>query len=145
MTYQSYPGGDYAAMPQQPGGPAVRPSTVTNAAYLMFVHAALVVISAVIGASYPQATSAAATVVGAVVGAAIYVGLALMVLKGANWARIVTWVLLGLSIFFNLLGQLVTVPLTLRLISIAIIVVDIAIAVLLAQRPSSAYFSGRGR
>jgi hypothetical protein len=87
-----------------------------------------------------------ALAVGAVVGIVIlvfYLVLARLVRKGVNWARIVTWVIAGLGI----LGAVTTFtqpepPLS-RVLGIVVGIIDIAIVVLLAQRPSNEYFRRR--
>jgi hypothetical protein len=62
--------------------------------------------------------------------------------KGTNWARIVTWVFGGNAIVGAPLSFVQYVPVASHVVSIATGVVDLAIVVLLALRPSNDYFRG---
>ena len=73
----------------------------------------------------------------------LYVLLAIQVGKGKNWARIVTWVLVGLSTLFGLASFAQPESALSRVLSIVGLIIDIAIIVLLAQKPSNEYFRTR--
>jgi hypothetical protein len=73
----------------------------------------------------------------------LYILLALQVGKGKNWARIVTWVLASLGVLSGLAALAQPEPALSRILSIIGLLVDIAIIVLLAQRPSNEYFRRR--
>lgn len=75
----------------------------------------------------------------------LYVVLALQVAKGKNWARITTFVLAGLGVLGTVLSLLQPAPVLSRLVSLITGVLDIAIIVLLARRPSGEYFRGTVR
>lgn len=156
-----------APMPPPPdSGPVSRgqaPSTVVNAVRLMYVSAALSLVSMVVvfftkdaledslrkadpqlsDARIEQALNAGLVfaVVFGIIFTVLWLVLASFVRKGANWARIVTWVLAGLSVLsvVFLFGQ---PPLNLVLGLVGVLV-SIAIIVLLALKPSSEYFSAR--
>ena len=70
----------------------------------------------------------------------LFVLLALQVRKGKNWARIVTWVICGLGIISALasLGQ--TVAAASRVVSLIGGLLDVAIVLLLLQKPSNEFF-----
>ena len=153
------------AMPPPPdAGPASQgtaPSTVINAVRLMYLSAVLGILGMVaalatmdslrdsIRDSQPKLSpSEVDTAVTVGIAFAIAVGIVFTILwlvlanfvrKGRNWARIVTWVLCGLGVLsvFGLFGQ---PPLSLIVGAIGVIV-DIAIIVLLAMKPSSEYFA----
>jgi hypothetical protein len=166
MSDQYGAGSGYAPMPgEPPRGPLaqrVAPPPVLTAVRMMFVQAALGVLGLIVlfatkdtlkteiakrnrdfDAQKLDDAVNAAVVIGIVVGIVItvlYILLALQVRKGKNWARIVTWVLAGLGIVsgFGSLAQ--PEPALSRVITLLGVVVDVAIVVFLAQRPSSAYF-----
>jgi len=161
--------GGYGAMPPaEYGQPVVvgpAPSSVVNAVRLMFVAAVLGLVSLVVALSTKSTLRAdiakknpdfdAAklnTAVNVAIGAGVVFGiifvvlfilLALQVRKGKNWARIVTWVITGLGILSALasLGQ--TVAAASRVVSLIGGLLDIAIVVLLLQKPSNAFFKPR--
>jgi hypothetical protein len=108
----------YAATP---AAPRPRPSTVTLASYLLYVMAALQVISAILtlsqasamkqaiekayagvqGGSTAASVASAFIIVGAIIGVLFAIGfvvLGIFVGRGSNAARIVTWVIAGLSV-----------------------------------------------
>lgn len=165
------PGGDYAPMPAQPfGGPppattGPAPAPVQNAVRLMFARAALSVLGVIAalatkdtlredlrqrnpGASADRLETLvnAAITIGIIVGIVfivLYLLLALQVRKGKNWARIVTWVLAGLGVFGGLTSLLQDAPAVSRIVSLIGGLLDLAIIVLLAQRPSNEFFRRR--
>jgi hypothetical protein len=162
--------GGYGAMPPAeygqpaPVGPA--PSTVVNAVRLMFVAAVIGLVSLIVALSTkstlrtdiakknPDFDSAklntavnvaiTAGVVFGIVFIVLFILLALQVRKGKNWARIVTWVITGLGIVSALasLGQ--TIAPASRVVGVISGLLDIAIVVLLLQKPSNAFFKSRG-
>jgi hypothetical protein len=161
--------GGYGAMPPavygqpEPVGPA--PSSVMYAVRLMFVAAALGLVSLVVALSTKSTLRAAIakknpdfdsqklnTAVNVAIGAGVVFGivfvvlfvlLALQVRKGKNWARVVTWVITGLGIVSALasLGQ--TVAAASRAVGLVSGLLDVAIVVLLLQKPSNAFFKPR--
>ena len=160
------PPGNYPAMPAEPArGPAVQgapPAPVTNAVKLMYARAAVSLLSLLVlftstdtlraqlndanasltPAELDSAVSVAITVgvVFAVVFTALFVLLALQVRKGRSWARIVTWVLAGLSALLGVLSLLSPAPGLARVLGLVALALDVAIIVLLAAKPSSGYF-----
>lgn len=161
-------GGGYAPMPgEPPRGPAVRgqaPPPVANAVRLMFVRAGLGVISLIVLLATKDTLKSeilkknstydttklddvvnAAITIGIVIGLIfilLYVLLALQVRKGKNWARIVTWVLAGLGVLSALASLAQPQPAFSRIVGLITAVIDLAIIVFLAQRPSGQYFKG---
>lgn len=153
------PPAEYGAPPRPVGPP---PSSVVNATRLMFVSAALGVIGLIVLlASKSSLRDQIAkknpdydahkldTVVNAAVGIGItfgvifivlYVLLALQVKKGKNWARIITWILAALGVISALSSLAGTNTGGSRAASLVGGVVDVAIIVLLVQKPSSEYF-----
>jgi hypothetical protein len=75
--------------------------------------------------------------------AVLYVLLAIQVRKGKNWARIVTWVLAGLGVVGGLLGLLGNGTGLEKGLAVIILLVDAAIIVFLALKPSNEYFASR--
>jgi hypothetical protein len=148
------------AVPRGPVGPP--PSSVVNATRLMFVSAALGVIGLIVllasksnlrdeiakkNPSYDahklDTVVNAAVAIGITFGVifiVLYVLLALQVKKGKNWARIVTWVLAALGVLSALSSLAQTNTGGSRAASLVGGVVDLAIIVLLAQKPSNDYF-----
>jgi hypothetical protein len=137
---------------------APAPPSVVTAVRLMLLRSAVGVIAVIvlfatrdelkkrILARTPHATNA--TVDAALIAAAafnvallvFYVFLAFQVRKGANWARIVTWVIAGLGILGALIsfGQPDT-PLS-RGLGVLVGLIDVAVVVLLATGASNRYF-----
>jgi len=70
----------------------------------------------------------------------LYVVLALQVAKGKNWARITAFVLAGLGILGAVLSLLQPATALSRVASLIAGLLDAAIIVLLARRPSGDYF-----
>jgi hypothetical protein len=159
----------YGAMPPAeygqpiPVGPA--PSSVVNAVRLMLVTAALGVVGLIVALSTKSTIKSKIaaknpdfdahklnTAVNVTIGTLVVLGiivivlfvlLALQVRKGKNWARIVTWILSGLGILSALgsLGQ--SVAAASRAVSLVSGLLDVAIVVLLMQKPSNAFFKPR--
>jgi hypothetical protein len=122
--------------PQQPGtAPTrVRPSTVTVSSYLLFAAAALIAVGGIVSISTAGATArvyrevyagtqaagsegfaVAATVVGAVLNLLVAAGLVVLALlnnRGKNPARIVTWVVGGLTVCCSGVGLIGTAALS---------------------------------
>jgi nitrate reductase gamma subunit len=165
------PGG-YAPMTPEPFGgpdpvaPGPAPASVENAVRAMFARAALGIVGLIVLLATkstlkerileknPSADAArvdtllnSAVAIGTVVGLVfivLYVLLALQVRKGKSWARIVTWVLAGLGVLGALASLVQPQPALSRVVSILAGLLDIAIIVLLAQRPSSEFFRRNG-
>lgn len=169
MSDQYGAGSGQAPMPGEPaGGPVARttaPPSVNNAVRLMLVRAALGAIGLIVllatkdtlkkeilkkNSSYDtskldDALNAAITI-GLIIGLVfilLYVLLALQVRKGKNWARIVTWILAGLSVLGTLASLAQPQPAFSRVVGLIAAVIDVAIIVFLAMRTSGEYFKGR--
>jgi uncharacterized protein (DUF983 family) len=163
-----YGPGAYGSMPAPqmptPVNPADAPAPVKRAVMLMLTEAVLGLIGIVIsiasigtlkstlradnpGYDTNKINSLATTAVAviAVVGIVIlvlYVLLALQVRKGKNWARIVTWVLAGLSVLFELISLGGDTSTTLnKVFAVLGMIINVAIIVLLAR--GGAYFRRR--
>jgi hypothetical protein len=135
-----------------------RPPTVLNATRLMFLRSAVSVIAAVVAlaqwddfkrrflrenphasASEASAQLTIATALGIVI-LVFYVFLAYQIRKGANWARIVTFVIAGLGILGALISLGQPDPPVSRALGIVVAVIDVAVVVLLASGPSNRFF-----
>jgi hypothetical protein len=138
---------------RSPAGPA--PSTVVNAARLMLLRSAIGVISLIvlfatkddlkrrIHEDQPDANVNAALGVAAGIGIVIlvfYVFLAFQIRKGANWARIVTFVIAGLGILGALISFGQPDPPLSRALGIVVALIDVAVVVLLASGRSNRFF-----
>jgi hypothetical protein len=163
-------GQPYGEFPQAPPPPSWAPqaaprgpipTAVQNTVRLMLLRSAISVISIIvvfatrhdlerrIRARTPNTSDAAihsALAVAAVTGIVIllfYVFLAFQIRRGANWARIVTWVIGGLGI----LGALVSLgqpdPPISRILGVIVALIDLAVVILLATRESNRYFKPR--
>jgi hypothetical protein len=73
--------------------------------------------------------------------AALYVFLAINLRKGKNWARIVTWVVVGIFTLLGLIGLGSDAPGIARLLGILVLLTNAATLVLLAMRPSNQFFA----
>jgi drug/metabolite transporter (DMT)-like permease len=164
MTYAAMPPadeGDYG----RPASRGAAPSSVLTAVKLMYARAVLGVLGVLLAFTQRGAIEdivreqnsdftqseidnavTAALVVTVIIGLVflvLYVVLAQQVAKGRNWARIVTWVIAGLS----LLSFLSTVASDSTGLSKALglvgAILDIGIVVLLLQKPSNDYFRAR--
>jgi hypothetical protein len=164
-----YGAGPYNPMPgEPPRGPVMKgpaPPPVAMSVRLMFVRAAMGVLSLVVllatknslkteigkhntGYSPQKLDDAlnAAIAIGVVIGLiyiVLYVLLALQVGKGKNWARIVTWVLAALGVIGALSAFAQPEPATSRVLTLIGGLIDLAIIIFLAQRPSNEYFRRR--
>jgi hypothetical protein len=148
--------------------PGARPSRtapvdVVRAAQLMFARVAVGVVGALLTLSSANAIKDAireanpsfssdkvdsrynaivvTSIALSVVIAVLYILLALQVRKGKNWARITTWVLSGLSVLFGLAGLLGTGTGLEKAVFVVGLLIDVAIIVLLARKPSNEYFA----
>ncbi|PZS22715.1 MAG: hypothetical protein DLM54_02520 [Acidimicrobiales bacterium] len=167
MNDEIGPGDSYTPMPGEPPrtplpshGPA--PGSVATAVRLMLIRAALGVVSIIVvlatkdtlkavirahnhtvGAANLDGLVNTAVTVGLVIGIifiVLYVVLALQVRQAKNWARITTWVIAGLGVLSALGSLAQPEPAISRLVALISGILDIAIIVLLAQRPSNRYF-----
>jgi small-conductance mechanosensitive channel len=145
------------ALPQ--AGPA--PSTVVNAVRLMLLRSAFGVISVIvlfatkddlkqrILKDSPDATNSTVNAeLGVAVGIGIvilvfYVFLAFQVRKGANWARVVTFVIAGLGILGALISFGQPDPPLSRALGVVVALLDVAVVVLLASGRSNRFFKRR--
>jgi hypothetical protein len=138
------------------------PPEVVRAVHLMFARVGVGVVNAVItlasGTAIKDAMragdpglspaevdekytqSAAIAVFLAAVIAVLFVLLALRVLHGRSWARIVTWVVAGLGVLGGLLGLFATGTGPEKAVVVVGLVVDTAIVLLLARPRANAYF-----
>lgn len=168
--YPTFPGEGSAegAPPSQPGPAPAQPSSISNAVKLMWVGAALSLLSVIVSLftlgslretieesvreadpNAPQSTIDAAYAVG--VGFAVVVGLISVGLwlwmawkngQGRSWARIVATVLGALNVVFTLIGftqpGMTAVTMILGVVSMILAVV---ILVLLWKKESSDYYT----
>jgi hypothetical protein len=150
--------------PDRAAGPPLTgpPAEVVGAVRLMFARVGIGVVSAGITLASGTATreairardpalapaevdekyvqGAAVAVCLAAVVAVLYVLLALRVLHGRSWARIVTWVVAGLGVLGGLLGMFANGTGPERGVVLAGLLVDTAIVGLLARPRANAYF-----
>jgi hypothetical protein len=145
--------------PQPNASQGPRPQQVTTAVRLMYLRAALGVLSLIVlfatqddlkrriresSPNLDDSSVNSALTIGAVFGVVLlvlYVLLAIQVAKGRNWARIVTWVIGGLAIL-GFLGALASAATPFyRVLGVLTVLIDITVVVLLALGPSNAYFS----
>ena len=142
------------------------PAPVLNAVRAIFVSVALSLIGVVVtltsqdsiratleksSPTYSQATIDTAMTFTIVVAVGfgilfnvLWVLLALQLRKGKNWARIVTFVFLGLGLLFGLIGLAQPAAAITRGLGLISLVLEVVIIVLLAQRPAAEYFKRRG-
>ncbi len=154
-------------MPGQPhSGPATAgpaPAPVETAFKLMLARAALSLLSLLAlfatkdalreqieksntGTTDIDTVVNAALTIGVVFGllfTVLYVALAFQVRKGKSWARIVTFVLAGLSILSGLASLAQPVPAISRILGLLVLIVDIAIVVMLVNKKSGEFFHRR--
>ncbi|CAN5623613.1 hypothetical protein BH23ACT6_BH23ACT6_12060 [soil metagenome] len=147
----------YWARAPQEQGPA--PASVRTAVKLIWTSVALGVITtivtfvfldgivdAAVGGTSGADRDAARTgaVIGAIVGLVISVALAALfayfISKGANWARIVYTVILGLGIVLNLFGLLGEQPAILLILTVVSLALSVAIVFFLYRPDSNSYF-----
>jgi small-conductance mechanosensitive channel len=137
---------------------AEAPPSVVNAIRLMLLRSAMSVVAAVVavsewddfkhrylrenpGASAAEASAqlGIATALGVVI-LVFYVFLAFRIRSGANWARIVTFVIAGLGILGALISFGQPDPALSRTLGIVVAVIDVAVVVLLASGDSNRFF-----
>jgi hypothetical protein len=168
QQYAGGPGyqGGYGSMPGygQPGRPApTPPKTVVQATRAMYAAIVISLLSLVFTLSdsegYKDVLRDANTegtdidvdalytgvvifaVVLTLLIAALYVFLAINILKGRNWARITAWVVIGLFALIGLLGLTGDAPAAARILGVLLLLANIATIVLLALRPSNEFFA----
>ena len=73
--------------------------------------------------------------------AALYVFLAMNLRKGKSWARVTTWIVVGIFTLLGLLGLAGDAPAFARLLGIVVLLANAATLVLLAMRPSNQFFA----
>jgi hypothetical protein len=83
--------------------------------------------------------------VGAVIGAALFIWIALMCLRGRNWARITGTVFFGVGVLGALLELAVAVSAVDKIWDIVIVLIGLAAVILLWQGTSSDYFKRSGQ
>ena len=153
----------YPAGPEQPYRPPTKgepPASVKTAINLIWAGVVVSILSTLLtivylddliddivgaDAAIDRDTAQVSVIVGAVFGIVLGVGIAILFIyflkKGANWARIVYTVLLGLSIVFGLFGLLGSQPVVLLLLGLVGLVLSIATIVFLFRPDSNAFFS----
>jgi hypothetical protein len=159
--YNPYPsapqGGDWGA----PSAPTARPNSVRNGIYAFLASAVISLISSIVtfadidslvadtarGAGVTESDVRAGLVVGAVIGL-VFLALYLLILwfawQGRNWARIVLWVLGGLSVISLVVG-LGDGNGLLEFLGVVQLLLVIAGIVLLALRPSNEWYRAEGQ
>ena len=167
VGYAAYPG--VSADGQSQAAPVV-PRTVTQAFVLMLTRSALSLLSLVVSFATrnqlvarverqqqlqaqrtgvnnpidPKTVADIGIAVGIVAGLAFlvfYVFLAFKVRRGRQWARVVTWVFAGLGVLGLLTQFLVSATAIARVIGTVAGLLDIAIIVLLALKPTSEFIT----
>lgn len=157
---EPYPSSPESDSVPQTKGPA--PASVKTAVKLIWASVALGVISTIVtfiflndiidatvgdssGVNRDAARSGA--IIGAIVGLIFSVVIAVLfayfISKGANWARIVYTVLLGIGILINLFGLLGSQPTVLLAITVLSLVLSVAILFFLYRPDSNTYFRGQ--
>ncbi len=145
-----------------PQGKGAAPASVKTAVKLIWANVALSVLSTIVtfasldsivdtalsgSAGADRDAARVGAIVGAIIGLLIGVVLAAIfayfISKGANWARIVYTVLLGLGILLGLFGLLTSQPALLLVISLVSVVISVAIIFFLFRPDSNAYFKGQ--
>ncbi len=148
--------------PYDPGRSSAPPPEVVRAVQLMFARIGIGVVNAAItlasGTAIKDAMraadptlppaevdekytqSVAIAVCLAALLAVLYLLLALRVLHGRSWARIVTWVVAGLGLFGGLLGLFASGTDLEKAVVVVGLLVDAAIVLLLARERANAYF-----
>lgn len=157
------PAGWGAQPPQQP---VSRPTTVTYALYALIANLVLGLIASILifanrdayieqaleDAGLDPSSAAASDIVGSAYTIGAIIGLVFVALwamflwfawKGHNWARIVIWVLGGLSLFgiFTAFSSPVSIVVVLNVLSLLLI---LAAIVLLALKPSNEWYRYQG-
>jgi hypothetical protein len=160
--YPSAPQYQQGYSPPRPPAPPV-PREVDLTSKLMFVRAGLALLGAILTFAFGDtirdaireadssltedevdtayAVSVAVAIFFGLLFGGIYVWLALQIRGGKNWARVTTFVVAGIGVAFGLFGLLGEAPALSRLIGVVVLLIDAAIIVLLAMRPSSEFFA----
>lgn len=150
------------------GGPTVQgpaPASVVNAARLIVVRIVLALLGVIVtlttqdslrsamakasptldqhSLDVAMGVAIAVSVAFAVAFAILWGVLAWLIVKGKNWARIVIWVFAGLALFFGLLALVQPSGVLSVVMNVIDVGLDVAIIVLLAQRPSAEFFRRR--
>lgn len=153
----------YPAGPEQPYRPPTKgepPASVKTAVNLIWAGVVVSILSTILtivfmddliddivgaDAAIDRDTAQVSVIVGAGFGIVLGVAIAILFIyflkKGANWARIVYTVLLGLGIVFGLFGLLGSQPVVLLLLGLVGLVLNIATVVFLFRPDSNAFFS----
>ena len=145
-----------------PQGSSPAPASVKTAVKLIWANVALSILSTVVtfasldsiidtgmqGTSGGDRDSIRLTVIvsaviGLIIGVALAALFAYFIAKGANWARIVYTVLLGLGIVFGLFGLFGSQPVLLLVLSVLSLAISVAILYFLYRPESSRYFKGQ--
>lgn len=165
MSDETGAGSNFPRMPEvQPEAPTAArplPMTVARAVQVMFASAALGIVGLIVAIATKDslrdqilendpdienidtvvnATLTFSIVVGLFF-TALWVWLALMVRQGKNWARIVTWVVAGLGLLVSVIGLIDPVTALNAILTGLGAILDLAVIVLLAMRPSNEYFA----
>jgi hypothetical protein len=143
------------------------PSSVRNAATVMYVGAAAAVIHSILYIVTSSATKTAyadkhprlsatkitagahaltfSGAVGGVIAAALFIWIAVMCLRGRNWARITGTVFFGIGVVDALLGLIVAVSVVDKIFSFVVVLIGLGAIILLWQASSSEYFRSSAR
>ena len=169
MSNPIQPPGNYPSMPEAPWGePTVQgpaPASVVNAARLIIARIVLALLGVIVtlttqdslrsamakasptmdqhSLDVAMGVAIAVSVAFAVAFAILWGVLAWLIVKGKNWARIVIWVFAGLALFFGLLALVRPSGVLSVVMNVIDVGLDVAIIVLLAQRPSAEFFRRR--
>lgn len=165
----TYPGGSgWTPMPpdppRQPISRGAPPPSVLTAVRLMFIRAALSVVSVVVAVTSKDQIKKAViqskttltphqvnTAVNVGIGAAVVLGIAFLVLytilalqlgKGKNWARVVALIFSILGILGGLFSVARPEPTLNRILALVVALVDVGILVTLVQRRTKEFLVG---
>ncbi len=150
---EPYPNSPESDTVPQGKGPA--PASVKMAVRLIWTNVALSVVSTILTFTFlddivdtamqgtggaDRDTARLGAIVALVVGVALAALFAYFIAKGANWARIVYTVLLGLGILLNLFGLFGSQPAILLIITVLSLLLSVAIVFFLYRPDSNSYF-----
>jgi hypothetical protein len=143
------------------------PSSVRNAVTLMYIGAAASVIHAILyivtasatktayASKHPNLSASKITMgaraldfsgaVGGVIAAALFIWIALMCLRGRNWARITGTVFFAIGVLDALAGLAIAVGAVDKIFSFVVVLIGLAAIILLWQGSSSGYFKSSAR
>jgi hypothetical protein len=143
------------------------PSSVRNAVTLMYVGAAAAVIHAILYIVTGSATKTAyadkhpllsatkitagahalefSGVVGGVIAAGLFIWMAVMCLRGRNWARITSTVFFGIGVLDALAGLAIAVGAVDKIFAFVVVLAGLGAIILLWQGSSSDYFRSPAR